>query len=81
MAPAILPDLLLAIGLLAFFYAVDFPKSALTVLLFLRAPERTVSRLQAVDGWLSRNGHTLLVAVVGLIGLWVFIDGLAGLLS
>jgi Sap-like sulfolipid-1-addressing protein len=50
------------------------------VLLFLRAPDRTVSRLQAVDAWLSRNGHTLLVAVVGLIGLWVFIDGLAGLL-
>jgi hypothetical protein len=50
------------------------------VLLFLRAPEWTVARLQAVDAWLSRNGHTLLVAVVGLIGLWVFIDGLAGLL-
>ena len=51
------------------------------VLLFLRAPERTVARLRTVDGWLSRHGHTLLVAVVGLIGLWVFIDGLAGLLS
>jgi hypothetical protein len=51
------------------------------VLLFLRAPEWTVSRLQAVDAWLSRNGHTMLVAVVGLIGLWMFIDGLAGLLS
>ena len=50
------------------------------VLLFLREPEWTVSRLQTVDAWLSRNGHTLLVAVVGLIGLWVFIDGLAGLL-
>jgi spermidine/putrescine transport system permease protein len=33
MAPAILPDLLLAIGLLSFFYAVSVPKSALTVLL------------------------------------------------
>jgi len=51
------------------------------VLLFLRAPERTVARLRTVDGWLSRHGHTLLVAVVGLIGLWVFIDGLAGLLG
>ena len=50
------------------------------VLLFLRAPEWTVSRLQAVDAWLGRNGHNLLVAVVGLIGLWMFIDGLAGLL-
>ena len=51
------------------------------VLLFLRAPERTVARLRTVDGWLSRHGHTLLVAVVGLIGLWVFIDGLVGLLG
>jgi len=50
------------------------------VLLFLRAPGWTVSRLQAVDGWLSRNGHILLVAVVGGIGLWEFIDGLTGLL-
>ncbi len=33
MAPAILPDLVLAIGLLAFFYAAGIPKSALTVLL------------------------------------------------
>lgn len=33
MAPAILPDLVLAIGLLAFFYAASVPKSALTVLL------------------------------------------------
>lgn len=33
MAPAILPDLLLAIGLLAFFFVAGIPKSALTVLL------------------------------------------------
>ncbi len=33
MAPAILPDLLLAIGLLSFYYAASIPKSALTILL------------------------------------------------
>jgi spermidine/putrescine transport system permease protein len=33
MAPAILPDLLLAIGLLSLFYLASIPKSALTVLL------------------------------------------------
>jgi spermidine/putrescine transport system permease protein len=33
MAPAILPDLLLAIGLLSFFYVASVPKSATTVLL------------------------------------------------
>jgi hypothetical protein len=51
------------------------------VLLFLLAPGWTVPRLQAVNGWLDRNGHTLLVAVVGTIGLWEFIAGLAGLLG
>jgi hypothetical protein len=33
-----------------------------------------------VNGWLDRDGHTLLVAVVGAIGLWEFIDGLVGVL-
>jgi hypothetical protein len=45
------------------------------VLLFLLAPAWTVPRLQAVNGWLTRNGRTLAVAVLGLIGLWEFIDG------
>jgi hypothetical protein len=40
-----------------------------------------VPKLQAVNAWLNRNGHTLLVAVVGAIGLWGFVDGLVGLLS
>jgi hypothetical protein len=51
------------------------------VLLFLLAPGWTMPRLHAVNGWLDRNGHALLVAVVGAIGLWEFIDGLVGLLA
>jgi hypothetical protein len=51
------------------------------VLLFLFAPAWTVPKLRAVNAWLDRNGHTLLVAVVGAIGLWEFLDGLVGLLS
>ena len=51
------------------------------VLLFLLAPGWTVPNLQAVNAWLDRNGHTLLVAVVGAIGVWEFLDGLVGLLS
>ena len=51
------------------------------VLLFLLAPGWTVPKLQAVNVWLDRNGHTLLVAVVAAIGLWEFLDGLVGLLS
>ena len=51
------------------------------VLLFLLAPGWTVPKLEAVNAWLDRHGHTLLVWVVGAIGLWLFIDGLLGLLS
>ena len=51
------------------------------VLLFLLAPDWTVPKLEAVNAWLDRNGHTLLVAVVGAIGLWEFLDGLIGLLG
>jgi hypothetical protein len=51
------------------------------VLLFLLAPDWTVPKLRAVNAWLDRNGHTLLVAVVGAIGVWEFLDGLVGLLS
>jgi Sap, sulfolipid-1-addressing protein len=50
------------------------------VLLFLLAPGWTVPRLQAVNAWLDRDGRTLLLAVVGALGLWLFIDGLVGLL-
>jgi hypothetical protein len=50
------------------------------VLLFLLAPGWTVPRLQAVNAWLDRDGRTLLLAVVGALGLWLFVDGLVGLL-
>ena len=50
------------------------------VLLFLLAPDWTVPKLEAVNAWLDRHGHTLLVWVVGTIGLWLFIDGLVGVL-
>ena len=50
------------------------------VLLFLLAPDWTVPKLEAVNAWLDRHGHTLLVWVVGAIGLWLFLDGLTGLL-
>jgi hypothetical protein len=50
------------------------------VLLFLLAPGWTVPKLEAVNAWLDRHGHTLLVAVVAVLGLWLFIEGLVGLL-
>jgi hypothetical protein len=50
------------------------------VLLFLLVPDWTVPKLEAVNAWLDRHGHTVLVWVVGAIGLWLFLEGLVGLL-
>jgi Sap, sulfolipid-1-addressing protein len=50
------------------------------VLLFLLVPDWTVPKLEAVNAWLDRHGHTVLVWVVGVIGLWLFLEGLIGLL-
>lgn len=49
-------------------------------LLFLLAPGWTVPKLEALDAWLSRNSHTLLVSVLAVLGVWAFVDGLVGLL-
>ena len=50
------------------------------VLLFLLAPEATVSRLRAVTDWLDRNERTVLVVLLAALGLLEVIDGLTGLL-
>jgi Sap, sulfolipid-1-addressing protein len=50
------------------------------VLLFLLAPDWTVPKLEAVNAWLDRHGHVLLVWVVEALGLWLFIEGLVGLM-
>lgn len=49
-------------------------------LLILLAPGWTLPKLQALDSWLSRNSHKLLVIVLAVLGLWETIDGLVGLL-
>jgi hypothetical protein len=50
------------------------------ILLYLVAPGWTIPKLQAFNGWLERNGRTLLVYVLGVLGIWQVIDGLVGLL-
>jgi hypothetical protein len=49
-------------------------------LLIILAPGWTAPRLQVMDAWLSRNSHTLLVAVLAVLGVWETVDGLVGLL-
>ena len=51
------------------------------VLLFLLAPGWTVPKLRSRERLAEPEQTHLLVAVVGAIGLWEFIDSLVGLLS
>lgn len=51
------------------------------VLLLLLAPDWTMPKLRAVNAWLDRNGRKLLIAVLGVLGIWEFFDGLVGLLD
>jgi hypothetical protein len=52
----------------------------LPFLLYLFAPGWTVPKLAALNKWLDRNGRTLLIAVLAVLGGWEVIDGLVGLL-
>ena len=50
------------------------------ILLYFVAPDWTIPKLKAFNGWLERNGRTLLVYVLAALGVWQVIDGLVGLL-
>lgn len=49
------------------------------VLVLLLAPDWSLPRLTALHGWLGRNGRTILILVLAVLGVWQFIEGLAGL--
>ncbi len=50
------------------------------IVLYFVAPGWTIPKLQALNRWLDRNGRTLLVYVVAVLGVWQIVDGLVGLL-
>ena len=50
------------------------------IVLYFVAPGWTVPKLQALNGWLERNGRTLVVYVLAFLGVWQVIDGVVGLL-
>jgi hypothetical protein len=50
------------------------------IVLYIAAPGWTIPKLEALNGWLDRNGRTLLVYVLAVLGVWQIVDGLAGLL-
>jgi hypothetical protein len=50
------------------------------IVLYVVAPGWTVPKLDALEGWLRRNGRMLLVWVFLVLGIWQTIDGLVGVL-
>lgn len=50
------------------------------IVLYFVAPDWTIPKLQAFNGWLDRNGRILLVYVLAVLGVWQVIDGLVGIL-
>ena len=51
----------------------------LPLAVYLAAPVPTVRWLRAFDGWLRRYRRQLLVAVIGIVGVLLVIQGSAGL--
>ncbi len=52
----------------------------LPIALYFLAPNWTIPKLQAFNGWLGRNSRRLLISVLVVLGVWQVIDGLVGLL-
>lgn len=46
---------------------------------YLISPEKTARRLRAFDEWLRGHGRSVLVGAVGLVGVLLVIQGIAGL--
>ena len=48
------------------------------ILLYVLAPGWTIPKLRALNRWLDRNGHALLVYVLLILGVWLVSEGLVG---
>jgi hypothetical protein len=49
------------------------------IVLYFLAPGWTIPKLEALNRWLDRNGRTLIVYVLVVLGVWQIVDGLVGL--
>ncbi|HET7013928.1 MAG TPA: GAP family protein [Streptosporangiaceae bacterium] len=67
------------IGAMAMIIVLAVAFAWLPFLAYLIAPERTVRLLHSLEGRLARHGRTILVAVVGVIGVFLVIQGITGL--
>jgi hypothetical protein len=67
------------VGALAMIFVLAVAFAWLPLLAFLIAPGRTSRTLKAFEGWLRRNRKKVMTAAVGLIGVLLVAQGIAGL--
>ena len=67
------------IGAMAMIIVLTLAFAWLPLVAYLIAPDLTVRKLREAEDWLSRHGKTVLVGAVGLIGVLLVIQGIAGL--
>jgi hypothetical protein len=66
-------------GALAMIFVLAVAFAWLPLLAYLVAPVRTTRTLKAFEGWLRRNRKKVMTAAVGLIGVLLVAQGIAGL--
>jgi Sap-like sulfolipid-1-addressing protein len=67
------------VGAMAMIVVITLALAWIPLLAYLIAPDFTRSKLTAFDGWLRRHGKQVIVAAVGLIGVLLVAQGIAGL--
>ncbi len=71
-------DLRATVGAMAMIVVLTVAFAWLPLVAYLVAPARTASALKAFEGWLRRNRKYVLTAAVGVIGLVLVAQGIAG---
>jgi Sap, sulfolipid-1-addressing protein len=67
------------IGAMAMIIVLTVAFAWLPLLAYAVAPVRTVRTLRAFDGWLKRHGKTVVTIAVGVVGVFLVIQGITGL--
>ena len=67
------------VGAMAMIIVITLAFAWIPLLAYLIAPDRTVARLRGFEGWLRRHGKHVLVGSVGLIGILLVAEGIAGI--
>jgi Sap, sulfolipid-1-addressing protein len=71
-------DVAATVGAMAMIIAITIAFAWLPLVAYLVAPAHTTRALKAFEGWLRRNRHNVLAAAMGVIGLLLVAQGIAG---